>query len=197
MARAVESAAKSSAPLPALPYQRMIRDMSRIASVDTSSAAFTGDVLSRIYEATSDDEIWDADDQPPMNAQHLAGCELRLIELAVKYSRGNSEFVTPYVTDDGRQFFLLVTAERISDTGDNKRIMRLPEIGERFTFNTSAAYLTAKLFTFWSRGRFGNGATMDALIQAIDLGGGQAVLKLARSSAQRPVAATVDPEPSF
>lgn len=163
-----------------LPYQRMIASMANNATAAEANDSFTGDQLSGIWNAETEDDIWDADMAPPLNAQHLAGCELKLHELQVKYSRGQSDFDTPYVTSDGKKFYVMITAERISLAGKNQRLMRLPEIGERFSFNTSAAYLTAKLYTFWSRGFFGGGKSMTALIQATDLGEGQAVLKLAR-----------------
>lgn len=162
------------------PFERMLSDMSIIATVEAEDATFMGDALAAIYTAESDDDIWDADMSGPLNAQHLAGCELALYDLSVKFSRGGRDDIkTPWVTPEGKQMYVLVTAARISNAGA-KRHVNLPEVGEQFQFNTSAQFLTAKLFTFWKRGRFGSGVTMKAGIQSTDLGNGQAVLKLVR-----------------
>lgn len=173
-----------------LPYQRMITAMAHNATEATGNDAFTGDQLSAIWEAETEDDLWDADMQPPMSGQHLAGCELRFHDLAVKFSNSNNDFDTPYVAPDGKKFYILVTAERISDAGKYVRRIKLPAVGERFMFNTSAAWLTAKLYTFWSRGSFGNGKSMDGMIQATELSEGE-VLKLARLASRTVQAETV------
>lgn len=162
------------------PFRRMLQDMSHVATAESEDANFMGDALAAIYNADSDDDIWEADMSGPLNAQHLAGCELALYELSVKYSRGDkNEIQTPWISPDGKKMYVLVTCCRISNAGAKKHI-NLPSVGEQFQFNTSAQFLTAKLFTFWTRGKFGSGNTMNAGIQATDLGNGQAVLKLVR-----------------
>lgn len=164
------------------PFLRMLHDMSLVATAEAENATFNGDTLAAIYNAETDDDIWDADTTGPLNAQHLEGCELALYELAVKYSRGGNgrdELKTPWLAPDGKKMYVLVTAARISKAGE-KKLINLPAVGEQFEFNTSAQFLTAKLFTFWSRGRFGNGATMEAAIEGTDIGEGQTVLKLIR-----------------
>lgn len=170
---------------PDTPFRRMVRDMAALATVENEDSNIVGEQLSRIYSAETFDEIWDADQQGPMNAQMIAGCELSLYNLVVKYSTGNitgrdgRPMQTPWVADDGRKMYITVTAARISDTGGAPHV-RLPGVGEEFQFTTGAQYLTAKLFTFFVRGGFGNGKTMEGKIQATDLGDGQAVLKLVR-----------------
>jgi hypothetical protein len=164
------------------PFRRMLNDMSQLAQAEEESSAFMGDSLAAIYNAEDDDAVWDADMTGPFNAQHLAGCELDLYDMRIVYSRGreNGEDInSPWVSQDGKKMYALVTAARISSAGE-KRIINLPKVGEQFIFNTSAQFLTAKLFTFWTRGKFGNGATMTAAVQATELGDGKAVLKLVR-----------------
>lgn len=177
----------------ASPFGRMLTDMARIATVESEDATFTGDALAAIYNAKTEDDIWESDMTGPINAKVLAGCELALYDLSVKYSRNRrddeEELKTPWVAPDGKRMYVLVTAARISNAG-HKRLINLPEVGEQFQFNTSAQYLTAKLFTFHTRGFFGNGKTMNAAIQGTDLGDNRAVLKLVRVP-ERAVQSTV------
>jgi len=175
------------------PFRRMLNDMSAVAQAEAESATFMGDALAAIYGAESEDDIWDSDMSGPLNAQHLGGCELTLYELRVFFSRGRDgdEITTPWVSADGKKMYILVTAARISDAG-RKKFIKLPDVGEQFQFNTSAQFLTAKLFTFWTRGYFGSGKTMNAAIQSTDLGDGKAVLKLVRVP-ERVVQAKAEP----
>lgn len=166
-------------------FSRMIRDMASLASAESEEQALSSnrEALAAIYDAETDDDIWDADSAGPINAQFLGGCELDIYDLEVKYSRGQQgeQIKTPWVSADGKQMYVIVTAARISKAGEKKHF-KLPGVGEAFQFNTSAQFLTAKLFTFYIRGRFG-GATNNVLraaIQATDLGEGRAVLKLVR-----------------
>lgn len=163
------------------PFQRMLRDMAALATVAAEDDSFRGDSLAAIYNAETDDDIWDADSNGSLNAKDLAGCELALYDLAVKYSRGGNddEMHTPWVTSDGKKMYLLVTAARISKAGEKKRI-NLPAVGEQFQFNTSAQWVAAKLFTFYTRGKFGSGATMNAAIESTELPDNKTVLKLVR-----------------
>lgn len=165
------------------PFRRMLRDMAALATASAEDETFRGDTLARIYTAETDDDIWDADMVPPLNGKILAGCELQLVDLEVKYSRGDSDMISPwvYIDDKGREkkMYLLITSRRISKAGE-KRLFNLPAVGEDFQWNTSAQFLAAKIFTFYARGRFGNGQTMTAMIQETDLGGDKSVLKLVR-----------------
>jgi hypothetical protein len=180
----------------------MVNDMARLATVETEGSAIVGDALARIYSAETDDEIWDADGCGPMNAQHIAGCELVLYDLAVKFSSGNvtgrdgKPMQTPWVTPDGKKMYITVWCARISTAGGAPHV-QLPDVGEAFTFTTGAQYLTAKLFTFYVRGRFGDGKSMRAAIQSTDLGDGQAVLKLIRVPERAASMTTLDVEAPF
>lgn len=160
--------------------QRMIRamEMDATAAIEDGGASAEAE-LAAILNAESDEDIWAAGERGPLNAQHLAGCELAIVDMQVKYGR-DSDIKTPFVTGDGKQMYLLVTAYRLSKTGDNEASMRLPAVGEEFQFNTSAPRVAGKLWAFYTRGRFGSGTgeTFQCLIHSTDLGGGQAVLKL-------------------
>lgn len=185
-------APKSNSPVPPAngtvvtdsPFARMLRDMAALATAEDNNAAFMGDAIAAIYNAGDDDDVWDADMSGPLNAQHLAGCELEFYDLQVKYGRGGTgtdgkKIETVWIAPDGKQMYLLVTAARISNAGAKKHV-NLPALGEQFQLNTSAQFLAAKLFTFYVRGKFGNGKSMRGAIQSTDLGAGQAVLKLVR-----------------
>lgn len=161
------------------PVQRMIRVMEMEATADAETATGDNADLNAILGAETDEELWDADERPPLNAQHLAGCDVEILDVRVKYSRGNSDMGSTFVTSDGRKMYLLVTAVRLSDP-ETKTAVQLPKIGEEFEFNTSARYLTTKLFQFYLRGKINrdNGTTLTAFIRATGLEEGQAVLKL-------------------
>jgi hypothetical protein len=167
------------------PVQRMIRTMELEATADAETSANDNADLNALLTAETDEELWDADERPPLNAQHLAGCDIQFIDVRVKYSRGNlvgndGKTAQPtFVTTDGKKMYLLVTAVRLSDP-DTKTAVQLPAIGEEFEFNTSARYLTTKLFQFYLRGKINrdNGQRLTAFIRATGLEEGQAVLKL-------------------
>lgn len=161
------------------PVQRMIRTMEMEATADAETSTGDNADLNALLTAESDEDLWDADERPPLNAQHLAGCDVEILDVRVKYSRGNSDVGSTFVTGDGRKMYLLVTAVRLSDP-ETKTAVQLPKIGEEFEFNTSARYLTTKLFQFYLRGKINrdNGTTLTAFIRATGLEEGQAVLKL-------------------
>lgn len=161
------------------PFQRMIRTMEMEATADAETTSGDNADLNAILGAKSDEDLWDADERPPLNAQHLAGCDVEILDVRVKYSRGNSDVGSTFVTGDGRKMYLLVTAVRLSDP-ETKTAVQLPKIGEEFEFNTSARYLTTKLFQFYLRGKINpdNGTKLTAFIRATGLEEGQAVLKL-------------------
>src|SRR5437868_5665509 len=72
------------------PFQVMLRQMEMEATAAAESAAFAGDDLNAILTAETEDEIWDADERGPLNFQHLADCELEIVDVSVKYSRGSN-----------------------------------------------------------------------------------------------------------
>lgn len=167
----------------ASPFQRMVRAMAMEASAEDDSR-FTGDDLTSIIEAESEEELWDADERPPLNAQHLAGCILEILDVDVHYSRGSRDDIeTPFQVSDGRstkKMYLVATAVRITNDADRGNLIKLPKIGEVFTFNTSARYFTTKLWQFYTRGYINReaGIKLRCLVRETDLGDGTAVLKL-------------------
>jgi hypothetical protein len=161
------------------PFQRMIRHMEMDATMDVEEGRFSGDDLNEILSAETEEDLWAAGEAGPLNAQHLAGCELALTDLQVKYSRGESDIATPFVSGDGKKMYFLITAHRISDAGE-KAHLRLPKVGQDFQFNTSARFLAAKVWMFYSRGYFGgdSGKSFECAVHETDLGGGTGVLKI-------------------
>jgi hypothetical protein len=165
------------------PFQRMLRMMESEATAEVEENKFSGDDLNAILTAETEDALWDADERGPLNGQHLAACELALVDVSVKFSRGESDIVSPFQVADGRggtrKMYLLVTAYRLSDAGE-KSHLRLPAIGELFEFNTSARFLVAKIWSFYTKGYIDPdaGKVLECVIRETDLGGGQGVLKL-------------------
>jgi hypothetical protein len=170
-----------SAVMQQTPFQRFIRAMESEAVMAADDDKFSGDDLNAILAASTEDEIWDADERGPLNAQHLAGCELALVDVTVKFSRDSSDeaIKSPFVTADGKKMYLIVSAYRLSDAGE-KSHLRLPAVGEFFEFNTSARFLVAKIWNFYTRGYIDAdaGKSLECVIRETDLGGGQGVLKL-------------------
>lgn len=177
---------------PPTPFQQMIKAMAMEATAAAENAQFTGDELTPMLTAETEDDIWEADERGPLNFQHLVGCEVEIIDVEVKYSRGsNAEIQTPFITSDGKKMYLLVTLARVSDATERREI-RLPEIGEIFQANTSAKYVTTKIWMFYVRGFINRdqGKTLEATIRETELGDGTAVLKL-RPIPRRPLIRTV------
>lgn len=166
------------------PFDSLLRMMEMEATAAAENNTFSGDDLVGILSAESDDDIWDADERGPLNAQDIAGCEIEIIGVTVKWSRGDSDIATPFQVRDEhgttKKMYLIVSAVRISDSGDNRSTMRLPDIGEVFEFNTSARFVVAKIMQFYRLGRIDadTHSTLECMVRATDLGSGQAVLKL-------------------
>ncbi|HVH71542.1 MAG TPA: hypothetical protein VNB49_10580 [Candidatus Dormibacteraeota bacterium] len=166
-------------------FQRMLRAMEQDATAASEDQSFTGDDLTAILEAETVEEMFEAADRGSLNIQHLAGCDLELIDVEVKYSRGGqSDIVTPFITSpdkDGnrKKMYLLITAVRISDAQDKPNI-KLPKMGEIFQFNTSARQVTAEIWWLYTRGKIDadTHTRMQVHVKEVDLGGGQAVSKL-------------------
>jgi hypothetical protein len=167
---------------PPTPFQVMLRAMAMDASSDDST--FGGDDLNTILSAESEAELWESDDRPPLNFQHLAGCELSIMDIEVKFSRGGSNsIITPFTWQDERgqekKMYLLVKCVRISDASDN-RTAKLPPVGEVFQANTSARFVVAKLWRALTLGLYDANRmiTWDCMVESTDLGDGTAVIKL-------------------
>jgi hypothetical protein len=165
----------------ATPFQSMIRQMGMTAEMEANESKFSGDDLNALLTAETEAEIWDADERGPLNFQHLADCEIQIVDISVKYSRAgqNGDMVSHFVTDDGKKMYLLVTGVRISNAGE-KTVLRLPGVGEEFQANTSARYVVAKLWAFYQKGYIDpdNGKRLECVVKATDLGDGQAVIKI-------------------
>lgn len=168
---------------PPTPFALMIRAMAMDATAEDGN--FGGDDLNAILSAEDESELWDSDERPPLNFQHLVGCEIAILSIDVKFSRGSSgsAIQTPFVWTDERgqdkKMYLLVKCVRLSDAGE-KSIIRLPVVGEVFTANTSARFVVAKIWRAQTLGLFDerSGKTWEALVQGTDLGDGQEVIKL-------------------
>lgn len=168
----------------ASPFSTMLKSMALQATLDVETNRFSGDDVNGILIAGTVEEIWDADEQGPINFKDLAGCDLEILDFSVKYSRPGSEINTPFVVFDDRtqtqrKMYLLADCVRISDRQDDK-MLKLPEVGERFQANTSARFIVAKIWAFALKGLIqpDEGKTLRCRVQATDLGGDQKVLKL-------------------
>lgn len=159
--------------------QLLIRRMEMTAEYEEANTSFRGDDINAILEAETEEEMWEADARGPLNGKDLEDCELVIHNVVVKFSRkGVEDIQSVFTTEDNRQMYLLVESTRISEAGNKARI-RLPEVGEQFTWNTSARFIVAKL-DWLSRHDMIPGA--EVVVKAIDLGGGQSVLKLSKVS---------------
>lgn len=187
---------------PPTPFQEMLRTMSLVAQQDQQTAGFSGDDLNAILSAETEEEMWEADERGPLNFQHLAGCEIAIIDLTVKYSRGGSaaSISTPFVahiempdgSTDTRKMYFLVKAVRVTGAGE-KKLLRLPPVGEEFEANTSARFVAAKLWWFYSKGMIDStrGKSLMCRVEETDLGDGTGVLKL-KPLTPAPVSATAE-----
>jgi hypothetical protein len=164
------------------PFQTMIRAMAMDASAE--DASFGGDDLNAILSAETEEQLWESDERPPLNFQHLSGCEIAILNFDVKFSRsGNDDIATPFVWEDERgnkkKMYILAQCVRLSDAGE-KPIIRLPAVGEVFTANTSARFVVAKMWRAMTMGLINaeTGKTLECQVQETDLGNGTGVLKL-------------------
>jgi hypothetical protein len=160
------------------PFQMLLRKMEQMASLDTDSArASRGEDVNAILLAETEEEMWVADEIPGFNAKMMSGCDLHIIGFDVKYGSANVENPI-FVTSDGKQMYLLIQSARLNKSGEKKEL-RLPEVGEEFTWNTSARYIVAKMMWLLEHGYFDNGhEPVYARIQGTDLQGGKSVEKL-------------------
>jgi hypothetical protein len=176
------------------PFQQMLRAMANDAKEDEGN--YTGEDVNAILDSSTEAEMWDADERPPLNFQHLAGCEIGIIDFTVKYSRGgNDDITTPFVYD-GKKMYILATCVRLSNTGKysgEKSVINLPKVGEVFQANTSARFVVAKIWKANIMGMINasTGKALECVVQETDLGGGQAVIKL-RPMPDRTIRATAE-----
>lgn len=163
------------------PSERALLDMltrlEDIATEDTENRAFAGDDIARILLADTEDEMWEADELPRINAKVLSGCDLQIFGIEVKFSDDPKITTILVGPKSKRKMYLLVHSVRLNSNGQDKTY-RLPDVGEEFAWNTSARYIVAKLFWMASRGRFDGTGSVSASIVGTDLGGGKSVEKL-------------------
>jgi hypothetical protein len=160
------------------PFQVMLRAMSFDAT--EGDASFDDSVLNAMLEAETEEDVWEADERPPLNFQHLDGCEIEILDINVKYSRdGNNGIKKSAFTWDGKQMYILVKCIRLSEPTE-KSLINLPPIGAEFTANTSARYTVVKLWKFLTMGLIdpNTGRSLQCLVKSTDLGGGEAVIKI-------------------
>lgn len=151
--------------------------LENMATEDTDARGFSGDDIAAILMAENEAEMWDADELPRINAKVLSGCDLDLYGYQVKFS-DDPEITTGLIGPRSkRKMYLLVSAARLNTSGQ-AAVYRLPEVGEEFTWNTSARFIVSKLFWLNAHGRFDNGGSVKARIVGTDLGGGKSVEKL-------------------
>lgn len=164
-------------------FQLLIRKMASMATLTETQGKVSGEDIIPILTAENEDEMWDADERATYNAKTLSGCSLQVLGFEVKYSDGSDDSIsTPFVDPaTQKQMYVLVTAFRINKSGEKKEI-RLPELGEVFTWNTSARNIVGKLFWMLNHGWFDPGAKpVRLVIEGTSLAGGKkSVEKLKR-----------------
>jgi hypothetical protein len=180
------------------PFQKLVRRMADMATMDESSGRVTGEDINPILTAETEEEMWDADELAQYNAQKLSGCDLELLWFEVKYGTGNEDIKTPFTTPEGRQMYLLVHAFRITEERGEDRTINLPPVGEEFVWNTSARNIVGKLFWMLEHGWFDPKAEKPVRvhIQGTKLQGGRSVEKL-KEFKGTPLVSAVVSEPPF
>lgn len=180
------------------PFQAFIRHMEGMAILDESQSRVAGDNVVAILNAENEEDMWDADDLALFNAQKLSGCELQVTSFEVRFGSSDGDIVTPFTTADGKQMYLLVHSFRLSEKTDRKDV-KLPKVGEEFTWNTSASNVVGKLFWMLRNGWFDNGSPHGPVqfrIEGTKLSGGRTVEKLKKIE-NGPITIPGLTEPSF
>lgn len=172
----------------------LLSSLENIATEDTDENGFMGDDIASILLAENEQEMWEGDELPRLNAKVLSGCQLDVYGFEVKFSNSpeiESALIGPV---SRKKMYLLVKSARLNNAG-NSNLYKLPEVGEEFVWNTSARFIVAKLFWLRSRGRFDDGRTVHAQIVGTDLDGAKRVEKL--KPMDMPVMAGQAEEPPF
>lgn len=158
---------------------RILRMMENEATAAQEEQAFSGDDVADIFEAETKTDMYEADQRAPLNAKDLAGTELEIISVEVKFSN-RTDINTIFITPEGKRMYLMIRSCRVRETGDEKRNVKLPAIGEVFQWDTSARFVVAKLLWLYTHGDINPdmGATETVRVVGTDLGGGQEVVKL-------------------
>lgn len=176
------------------PFGALLRKMAQMATLEETEGKVSGEDINPILEAETEEDMWDADERGTYNAKMLSGCALRILTFEVKWGTGGDDIKTPF-TYDGRQMYVLIHSFRINKDGEKKEI-RLPEVGEEFTWNTSARNIVGKLFWMLNHGWFDTDYTrpIEVRIQGTELSGGRSVEKLKPLT---PVTVNATTEPPF
>ncbi len=179
------SEARNGDVIPSPRILRLIRLMESEATAALEDSSFKGDDVMDIFEAESKAEMYEADQREPLNMQKLAGCELEILDIEIKFSRSvassNAEAITSiFTTPEGKQLYVMFKAARTRKTGEEKRSVKLPEVGEVFQGNTSARFCVAKLMWLYVHGEVNasQGKSERVKVKGTALEGGQEVVKL-------------------
>jgi hypothetical protein len=158
---------------------RMVALMEREATAAIEETEFTGDDILSIWEAESEEEMWDADNRAPLGLRDLVGCELEVFSVEVKYGN-RADIKSPFVTRDGKPMYLWIGAYRTRETGQENTKVNLPDVGTEFYLNTSARFAVAKLLWLYVHGRINQdmGAITRLYVEGTKLEGGAEVVKL-------------------
>lgn len=158
---------------PTSPFDKFCKVMAGRATLESDEKSFDYASIEAILTAETEEEMWTSDDRGPLGGRDLEGVVQIVEEIQIKWSNTTgieSPFKDP---ETGRVFYLLVTSTRHDDS---KYTGKRPDIkqGDKFQWNTSAPRLVGKLM--WLEGH--NRLSQTVVIEAIDLGAGQQVLKL-------------------
>jgi len=150
--------------VPAKPHEKLMEFLARRAEVDGVNRSFevASMQVDKILSATTDQEIWDADEKGTSNGQDMTDVELLVQE--VKYAKTSEEY------DADLGVYAIISAIRL-------------DTGEEVVIATGAALVIAKLRAMEARGKF----PLECVIRGTKAGNGT-VLKL-RPLAKRVVAA--------
>lgn len=156
---------------------QLLTALEAMGTEDTDSRGFSGDDIAAILLSDTEADMWEADELPRINAKVLSGSEIDIYGFEVKFS-DDPEITTALIGPDSRRkMYLLVQSARLNDTGASN-VYKLPDVGDQFTWNTSARFIVAKLYWLQVHGYFDNGRAVKARIVGTDLGGGKSVEKL-------------------
>jgi hypothetical protein len=165
------TASSSGEVTPPTPFWKLCRLLGARATAEAENS-FDESSIDAILMAETEEEMWDADERGPLGGRDLEGVLQIIEQVEIKFSR-DAGLSTPFKDPEtGKGFYLILTSVR---THFEKKYR--PDIGEgqKFVWNTSAPRVVAKIFWLESRGLLDG---KRVYIDAVDLGAGQAVLKL-------------------
>lgn len=159
------------------PFQRQCKIMAGMAEIEATDTEYTGDDIMAILNAEDEAAMWAADDRAQLNAKVLSGCELEIYGFGIRFS-GNEGIASVFRDpSSGKRMYVLLDSARINAAGESN-LYRLPGVGEKFQWNTSARFIVAKIMWLNAHGAFDNGKSVRCRIEGTDLGDGRSVEKL-------------------